>query len=85
VKVDADSVVIYQELPSVKLTQGSRIHNALLIDFLPSQKNTINLQTDGTTKPSSSIKATSIKSPLKYALLLALGSAQADDQILQKS
>lgn len=50
VTVDADSVVIYQELPSVKLTQGSRIHNALLIDFLPSQKNTVNLQTDGTTK-----------------------------------
>lgn len=33
---------------------------------------------------SSSIKAASIKSPLKYALLLALGSAQADDQILQR-
>ena len=50
VTVDADSVVIYQELTSVKLTKGSRIHNALLIDFLPSQKNTVNLQTDGTTK-----------------------------------
>ncbi|MTV36820.1 DUF6702 family protein [Duganella radicis] len=49
-KVDADSVVIFQEMPSVKLTKGSRIHNALLIDFLPSQKNTLNLQTDGTTK-----------------------------------
>jgi hypothetical protein len=35
-------------------------------------------------KRSSSIKAASIKSPLKYALLLALGSAQADDQILQR-
>jgi hypothetical protein len=35
-------------------------------------------------KPSSSIKAASIKSPLKYLLLLAFGSAQADDQILQK-
>ncbi|MYM66739.1 TonB-dependent receptor [Pseudoduganella sp. FT55W] len=35
-------------------------------------------------RPSSSIKAASIKSPLKYALLLALGSAQADDQILQR-
>jgi hypothetical protein len=50
VTVDADSVVIFQELPSVKLTKGSRIHNALLIDFLPSQKNTVNLQTDGATK-----------------------------------
>ncbi|MRW84038.1 TonB-dependent receptor plug domain-containing protein [Pseudoduganella sp. FT26W] len=35
-------------------------------------------------KRSSSIKTASIKSPLKYALLLALGSAQADDQILQR-
>jgi hypothetical protein len=35
-------------------------------------------------KHSSSIKTASIKSPLKYALLLALGSAQADDQILQR-
>jgi hypothetical protein len=50
VKVDADSVVIFQELPGVRLTKGSRIHNALLADFLPSQKNTVNLQTDGTTK-----------------------------------
>jgi hypothetical protein len=50
VKVDADSVVIFQELPGVQLTKGSRIHNALLVDFLPSQKNTVNLQTDGTTK-----------------------------------
>jgi len=50
VKVDADSVVIFQEIPNVKLPQGSRIHNALLIDFLPSQKNTVNLQTDGATK-----------------------------------
>jgi hypothetical protein len=37
VKVDADSVVIYQELPR-KTDAGSRIHNALLIDFLPSQR-----------------------------------------------
>ena len=35
-------------------------------------------------KPSSSIKAASIKSPLKYLLLLAFGAAHADDQILQK-
>jgi len=35
-------------------------------------------------KPSSSIRIISIKSPLRYALLLALGSAYADDQILQR-
>jgi hypothetical protein len=33
---------------------------------------------------SSSIKATSIKSSVKYILLLAMGSAHADDQILQR-
>ncbi|RFP18810.1 MULTISPECIES: TonB-dependent receptor [unclassified Duganella] len=33
---------------------------------------------------SSSIKAASIKPPVKYLLLLAFGSAQADDQILQR-
>ncbi|MRW90489.1 TonB-dependent receptor plug domain-containing protein [Duganella sp. FT80W] len=35
-------------------------------------------------KPSSSIKTRSIKSPLKYALLLALGSAHADDQYMTR-
>nr|WP_315393746.1 DUF6702 family protein [uncultured Duganella sp.] len=47
VKADADSVVILQEIAGTKLTPGTRIHNGLLIDFLPSQKNTVNLQTDG--------------------------------------
>jgi hypothetical protein len=47
VKADADTVVILQEIEHVRLAQGTRIHNALLIDFLPSQKNTVNLQTDG--------------------------------------
>ena len=47
VKADADSVVILQEIEHVKLAKGTRIHNALLIDFLPSQKNTVNLQADG--------------------------------------
>ena len=46
-KADADSVVIFQEIKDVKLAQGTRIHDALLIDFQPSQKNTVNLQTDG--------------------------------------
>ena len=47
VKADADSVVIFQEIPHVRLSKGSHIHNALLIDFLPSQRNTVNVQTDG--------------------------------------
>lgn len=47
VKADADSIVIFQEIEGKKLAPATRIHNALLIDFLPSQKNTVNLQTDG--------------------------------------
>lgn len=46
-KADADSVVVFQEIAGTKLKAGTRIHNALLIDFLSSQKNTVNLQTDG--------------------------------------
>lgn len=46
-KADADSVVIFQEIAGVKLAPGTRIHNGLLIDFLPTQKNTVNLQADG--------------------------------------
>ncbi len=49
-KVDADSVVIFQEVPKARLAKGDRIHNAVLIDFIPSQKNTVNVQTGGTTK-----------------------------------
>ena len=47
-KADADSVVIFQEIAGARVKAGTRIHNALLIDFLPYQKNTVNLQTDGT-------------------------------------
>lgn len=49
-KVDADSVVIFQEVPNARLAKGDRIHNAVLIDFIPSQKNTVNVQTGGTTR-----------------------------------
>ncbi|MYN17763.1 hypothetical protein GTP81_13455 [Rugamonas sp. FT107W] len=46
-KADADSIVIFQEVEGKKLAPATRIHNALLVDFLPSQKNTVNLQADG--------------------------------------
>jgi hypothetical protein len=55
----------------------------LLIDFLPSQKNTVNLQTDGTTRPSSSIKQHRSNRPLS-GTPAGLGLAHADDQILQR-
>ncbi|MYM33501.1 hypothetical protein GTP38_04015 [Duganella sp. FT94W] len=49
-KVDADSVVIFQEVPKTRLSKGDRIHNAVLIDFIPSQRNTVNLQIGNATR-----------------------------------
>lgn len=47
IKVDADSVTIFQEIEGRKLAPATRIHNAVLIDFQPAQRNTVNIQTDG--------------------------------------
>lgn len=47
VKADADTVTIFQEIEGRKLAPATRIHNAVLIDFQPTQKNTVNVQTDG--------------------------------------
>jgi len=47
IKADADSVSIYQELEGRQLAPGNRIHNTVLIDFQPAQKNTVNVQSDG--------------------------------------
>lgn len=44
IKVNADNVVIFQEIPRTRLAPGARIHNQLLSDFLPSQRNTLNVQ-----------------------------------------
>ncbi|KQQ40148.1 hypothetical protein ASF61_05005 [Duganella sp. Leaf126] len=49
-KADADSVVIFQEIPRTRLTPGARIHNAMLTDLIPTQKNTVNVQIDGPVK-----------------------------------
>lgn len=43
-KVNADNVVIFQEIEHARLAPGTRIHNRLLTDFLPSQRNTLNVQ-----------------------------------------
>lgn len=47
-KVNADNVVIFQEVERTRLAPATRIHNQLLIDFLPSQRNTLNVQDSGT-------------------------------------
>lgn len=49
-KADADSVVIFQEIARTRLGAGSRIHNAVLTDLIPAQKNTVNVQVDGPVK-----------------------------------
>ena len=49
-KADADSVVIFQEIARTRLAPGSRIHNAVLTDLIPTQKNTVNVQVDGPVK-----------------------------------
>ena len=46
-KVNADNVVIFQEIERTRLAPATRIHNQLLTDFLPSQRNTLNVQDSG--------------------------------------
>jgi len=45
--VDANSIVIYQEIGNTPLTRAATIRQGVLIDFLPEQVNTVNLNTDG--------------------------------------
>lgn len=42
-----ESVVIYQELEKTPLSAVARVHNDILVDFLPRQTNTINLKREG--------------------------------------
>ena len=44
---DSQSVVIYQELENAPLSKTAAIHQGVLIDFLPDQVNTINLNEAG--------------------------------------
>jgi len=47
VTVDADSVTVFQEAPRTPVAKIERIHDAVLIDFLPDQVNTLNLTAGG--------------------------------------
>jgi hypothetical protein len=47
-KADADSIVVFQEIEHTRLAPATVIHDGLLIDFLPDQKNTVNVQTTTT-------------------------------------
>lgn len=44
---DSQSVVIYQELENAPLSKTAAIHHAVLVDFLPDQVNTVNLNNAG--------------------------------------
>ncbi|QNA90276.1 hypothetical protein G4G28_20435 [Massilia sp. Dwa41.01b] len=41
--IDAERVVIYQEMEHTPLWKASVVHDAVLVDFLPDQVNTVNL------------------------------------------
>lgn len=44
---DSQSVVIYQELPNTPLSKTIAIRHSVLVDFLPDQINTVNLNEAG--------------------------------------
>lgn len=45
--VDANSVVIYQEIENTPLARAATIRQGVLVDFLPEQVNTVNLDEGG--------------------------------------
>jgi hypothetical protein len=47
VTVDTDSVMVYQEAPQTPIDKVEAIHDAVLIDFLPDQVNTVNFKVGG--------------------------------------
>jgi hypothetical protein len=46
-KVDAEHVVIYQEIENTPLSKAVLIHDEVLIDFLAEQTNTLNVNENG--------------------------------------
>jgi hypothetical protein len=44
VTANVESVVIYQELEKAPLDKVARVHNDILVDFLPRQANTLNIK-----------------------------------------
>ena len=45
--VDTQSVTIYQEMENTPMARAAAIHDAVLVDFLPGQVNTVNLNENG--------------------------------------
>ncbi len=46
----AESVVIYQEIENTPLSKTAAIHDAVLVDFIAAQSNTLTLHDDGMTR-----------------------------------
>ncbi len=44
-----DSVMVYQELENTPMSAVASVHNAVLMDVLPRQANTVNVRADGAT------------------------------------
>jgi len=55
--VDSQSIVIYQELDNAPLSKTAVIHQAVLMDFLPEQVNTVNLNNAGSVRSLTFTKA----------------------------
>jgi hypothetical protein len=47
IQVDTDSVVVFQEAAQTASSKVAAIHDAVLVDFLSDQVNTVNLTVDG--------------------------------------
>jgi hypothetical protein len=48
--IDAQNVVIYQEAEKTPLSKTAAVHDEVMIDFLPEQVNTVNLNEAGTVR-----------------------------------
>jgi hypothetical protein len=44
---DVTNVMVFQELPETPLSKAAAIHDAVMIDFLPDQVNTVNINEGG--------------------------------------
>jgi hypothetical protein len=48
--VDAQSVVVYQEAEQTPLAKAALVHDGVMIDFMPDQLNTVNINENGATR-----------------------------------
>ncbi|WP_426208599.1 DUF6702 family protein [Massilia sp. TWP1-3-3] len=50
ITVGVDSVIIYRELPATPLSRIAQVHDAVLMDVMPRQANTVNITRGGVTE-----------------------------------